>query len=205
MKNSRIHQNNDITCVYVGLSQQTKNICITFIQRRLNVFDVGPTLYKCYTNILCLLWCAFNWNIIRIYFCLFPDICLADAGATFSRPGIKPLGGLLWWPSASKKQVNCFTHFLRYVLHQQDYLFLIDDTFWKKILWNTVVEWLASSNTNIHVKKSDIVFVVRYWTGCYVSIYSKALHRRGIKKYNERGGGGGGQMAFWLVAQKWFF
>ena len=27
-----------------------KNICITFIQRLPNVFDVGPTLYKCYTN-----------------------------------------------------------------------------------------------------------------------------------------------------------
>ena len=35
--------------------QQTQNICITFIQRRLNVFDVGPTLYKCYTNVLYLL------------------------------------------------------------------------------------------------------------------------------------------------------
>ena len=34
-------------------SQQTQNICITFIQRRTNVFDVGPTLYKCYTNVLC--------------------------------------------------------------------------------------------------------------------------------------------------------
>ena len=32
-----------------------QNICITFIQRRPNVFDVGPTLYKCYTDILCLL------------------------------------------------------------------------------------------------------------------------------------------------------
>ena len=30
-------------------------ICITFIQRRPNVFDAGPTLYKCYTNVLCLL------------------------------------------------------------------------------------------------------------------------------------------------------
>ena len=38
-------------------SQQTQNICITFIQRRPNVFDVGPTLYKCYTNVLCLLGC----------------------------------------------------------------------------------------------------------------------------------------------------
>ena len=35
-------------------SQQTQNICITFVQRRPNVFDVGPTLYKCYTNVLCL-------------------------------------------------------------------------------------------------------------------------------------------------------
>ena len=24
-----------------------KNMCMTFIQRRPNVFDVGPTLYKC--------------------------------------------------------------------------------------------------------------------------------------------------------------
>ena len=36
-------------------SQQTQNFCITFIQRRPNVFDVGPTLYKCYTNLLRLL------------------------------------------------------------------------------------------------------------------------------------------------------
>ena len=35
-------------------SQQTQNICITFVQCRSNVFDVGPTLYKCYTNVLCL-------------------------------------------------------------------------------------------------------------------------------------------------------
>ena len=32
-----------------------KNICITFIQRRPNVFDVGLTLYKCYTNVFYLL------------------------------------------------------------------------------------------------------------------------------------------------------
>ena len=36
-------------------SQQTQNICITFVQRRLNVFDVVPTLYTCYTNVFCLL------------------------------------------------------------------------------------------------------------------------------------------------------
>ena len=37
-----------------GNTQQTQNICITFIQRRPNVFDVGPTWYKCYANVLCL-------------------------------------------------------------------------------------------------------------------------------------------------------
>ena len=39
----------------IAYTQQTQNICITFIQRRPNVFAVGPTLYKCYTNVLCLL------------------------------------------------------------------------------------------------------------------------------------------------------
>ena len=38
-----------------AFAKQTKHMCITFIQRRPNVFDVGPTLYKCYTNGLCLL------------------------------------------------------------------------------------------------------------------------------------------------------
>ena len=36
-------------------TQLTQNICITFIQRRTNVEDVGPTLYKCSTNVLWLL------------------------------------------------------------------------------------------------------------------------------------------------------
>ena len=36
-------------------SQQTQNICITFIQRRPNVIDVGPSLYNCHTHVLCLL------------------------------------------------------------------------------------------------------------------------------------------------------
>ena len=36
-------------------SQQIQNICRTFVQRRTNVFDVGPTLYKCSTNVLSLL------------------------------------------------------------------------------------------------------------------------------------------------------
>ena len=35
--------------------QQTQNICITFIVCSANVENVGPMLYKCYTNVLCLL------------------------------------------------------------------------------------------------------------------------------------------------------
>ena len=40
------------TCLKTSIiSQRTQNNCITFVQRRPNVFDVGPTLYKCYTNV----------------------------------------------------------------------------------------------------------------------------------------------------------
>ena len=34
------------------ITQQTQNICVTFVQRRPNFVNVGPTLYKCYTNVL---------------------------------------------------------------------------------------------------------------------------------------------------------
>ena len=36
----------------IGL-QQTQNICTTFLQRRPNAFDAGPTFYKCSTHVLC--------------------------------------------------------------------------------------------------------------------------------------------------------
>ena len=42
-------------CVPHNPPQQTQNFCITYVHSRPNVFDVGPTLYKCYTNVLCLL------------------------------------------------------------------------------------------------------------------------------------------------------
>ena len=37
------------------LNQWTQNICIAFVHCWTNVEDVGPTLYKFYTNVLCLL------------------------------------------------------------------------------------------------------------------------------------------------------
>ena len=41
-----------------------QNICITFIQRWTNVEDVGPTLYKCFTNVSCLLGHCLNWSFL---------------------------------------------------------------------------------------------------------------------------------------------
>ena len=35
---------------------ETQNICITFVQRRPKVFDVGPALYKYNANVVYLLW-----------------------------------------------------------------------------------------------------------------------------------------------------
>ena len=35
----------------VSSTRQTQNIYITYIQRGHNVLDVGPPLYKCYTNV----------------------------------------------------------------------------------------------------------------------------------------------------------
>ena len=43
-------------------TQQTQNICITFLQRWPKVFDVGPTLYKCYTNVVYWVMAFINLN-----------------------------------------------------------------------------------------------------------------------------------------------
>ena len=43
-------------------AQQAQNVCITFIQRRPNVFEIGPTLYKSYTNVVCLLGEHIRWQ-----------------------------------------------------------------------------------------------------------------------------------------------
>ena len=48
------HPTLSTSCIPVN-TKHLYNICITFVQCRPNVGDVGPTLYKCYTNGLCLL------------------------------------------------------------------------------------------------------------------------------------------------------
>ena len=50
-----VFSNNSTVTIILILTQQTQNICITFVQRRPKVFDVEPTLYKCYAKIVCLL------------------------------------------------------------------------------------------------------------------------------------------------------
>ena len=44
----------DFAECFAGQPSKDKTF-VTLIQRRPNVFDVGPTLYKCHTNVLCLL------------------------------------------------------------------------------------------------------------------------------------------------------
>ena len=53
------------------------NICITLIQRRPNVFDAGPTLYKCYTIFFCLL--GILWLTGDDVHILCPYICISAA------------------------------------------------------------------------------------------------------------------------------
>ena len=47
--------------------EQTQNICIIFIQCWTNAEDVGPSLYKCYTNILCLLGRSVQNHSLKLY------------------------------------------------------------------------------------------------------------------------------------------
>ena len=45
------------------LTQQAQNICKTFIQCRINVFDVGPALYKC-IHMFCVCWkCTWHGDV----------------------------------------------------------------------------------------------------------------------------------------------
>ena len=56
-----------------SINQQKQTISITFVQHQPNVSDVGPTLYKCYTNFLCLLmiWGYMYCTIKSTYFIQF--------------------------------------------------------------------------------------------------------------------------------------
>ena len=42
-------------CNSKNMPQQKKHICIPFVQCWTSIEDFGPTLYKCYTHVLCFL------------------------------------------------------------------------------------------------------------------------------------------------------
>ena len=50
-----VHEDITIHTIQQFITEQTQTICITLVQRRPSVEDAGPTLYKCYKNVLCLL------------------------------------------------------------------------------------------------------------------------------------------------------
>ena len=74
------------------LTQQAQIICITFVQRRPNVFDVGPTLYKM------LYICFMFTGNLRLAFCHrdFPD-ALPWQQLTIPPP-LSPVAHRLWRP-----------------------------------------------------------------------------------------------------------
>ena len=98
-------------------TQQTQNICITFVQRRPNIFDVGPTLCNCYTNVLCLLGSCKNCTrgpaqSARCF--LEPIAC--SCWCTFESSDAVQFCLALWkavksrgWSAASKKISLCIT------------------------------------------------------------------------------------------------
>ena len=70
---------------YLILTPATQNIWITFVQCWTNVEDVGPTLYKWYTNVLCLLGycrakpkgsiCMLTFHVIRYCILVCRVVC----------------------------------------------------------------------------------------------------------------------------------
>ena len=66
-------------CFFSRPTQQRQTFCITLVQRRPNVFDIGPTLYKCDTHV-CVCW-KMAWHIM-FYKC----------PARFPKPMIKYTG-----------------------------------------------------------------------------------------------------------------
>ena len=55
-----------VACIFYQsqYSQYPQNICKTFVQFWTSVEAIGPTLYKCYTNVSCLLGCL--WISVQI-------------------------------------------------------------------------------------------------------------------------------------------
>ena len=75
-------------CSFVLNPANTKH-CMTFVQPRANVFDVGSTLYTCHTNVLCLpdYYCVLTYILyIQLTCC---DVACIQINWTMSQNGYK--------------------------------------------------------------------------------------------------------------------
>ena len=71
------------SCLALMLTQQTQHICIKLIQRRPNVFDVGPTLYKV-IQMFCVYWEPMRSGLTSDYTnCSYLCDCLPDSYVGF--------------------------------------------------------------------------------------------------------------------------
>ena len=80
-KKNNTSRNMWISDVGLTFPSRKQNMCITFIQHPPSIFDVGPTLYKCYTNVLRLLgwnWTCCDCHVILFLFMYFFHFVLID-------------------------------------------------------------------------------------------------------------------------------
>ena len=90
----------------------TQNILITFVQHRPNVFEVGPMLYKCYKNVLCLLGL---YHLAHVHPAYYVDwVCTRSPR----------LSRLIYVTSTSTHVVRTYTKLWTGVCHVLDYVSL---------------------------------------------------------------------------------
>ena len=120
------HHPQDVILAQFGLyPSKHKNMCITFVQRRPNVFAVGPTLYKCYTNALCSLICVHkcrlnphsfqHWQHTNIVFIntnyeTFTQCCFNIAPLSWERNNLKILPHFIGKSSYSHPRLVSVQH-----------------------------------------------------------------------------------------------
>ena len=80
----RAHVNPEYTYMYPN--KHNKN-CIAFVQQRPNVFDVGSTSYKCYTNVS---------SLLGKLLPLLPQVYGHKKGANYNKSKIRVIKGNLY-------------------------------------------------------------------------------------------------------------
>ena len=114
-------------------SKHRRYVCIAFIQCWPNIEDIVPTLYRCYTNVLCLLGrpidkissLSVNTCVAEWFVSIFSsfDAGIADAISSCKWPK-NALNQIIWWLPIS--------------IHEQSYLFHWHFLFGLKLSWNNI-------------------------------------------------------------------